>query len=299
MSVEMADWLLLGRVLAPAAGALALCWYGIYAEGAGLRRRAVPLLLYAGLALALVSISPLSALFGLYAGAVYQPWELWDALPRDGILALALVLVFRMAYMAQHSSKQSVRQREKSLGIPVILLSVLFILFAAYGINGLLYLRYDRAGLSLAEARQRMQAASSALDGLESDYDPREYTLWAPRDVLYAARLRRRPWQLCYGRDIFYAPLDAQTYDTYTQSHRDMAAYLELWTEAEALSVAEADLDGAEFMAMTAREAGANLWLLPKAMPEQLAQAMARAVKGRLEEQEGYWRVVLYGEAGA
>ena len=55
---------------------------------------------------------------------------------------------------------------------------------------------------------------------------PEELVLWAPKEIMAAARIYRPAIQLPYGRDLWDVSLGAYTYDTYTQVEDDLCQWM-------------------------------------------------------------------------
>ena len=131
----------------------------------------------------------------------------------------------------------------------------------------------------------------------------REYSLWAPKEVIEAARAYSAEIHPVYGRSIWDASLGSYSYDTYETWQEDMylwMSHLETTGETEYLRTdenitTEAGGRKIDFAACldSAGKAGIDYILLPEDLSEDVQKELQEAADGRLRPFGGYFLIVM------
>lgn len=131
----------------------------------------------------------------------------------------------------------------------------------------------------------------------------REYSLWAPKEVVEAARAYSAEIHPVYGRSIWEHLLGSYSYDTYETWQEDMylwMSHLETTGETEYLrtdenTTTEAGGRKIDFAACldSAGKAGIDYILLPEDLPEDVQKELQEAADGRLRSFGGYFLIVM------
>ena len=131
----------------------------------------------------------------------------------------------------------------------------------------------------------------------------REYSLWAPKEVMEAARAYSAEIHPVYGRSIWDASLGSYSYDTYETWQEDMylwMSHLETTGETEYLrtdenTTTEAGGRKIDFAACldSAGKAGIDYILLPEDLSEDVQKELQEAADGRLRSFGGYFLIVM------
>ncbi len=138
----------------------------------------------------------------------------------------------------------------------------------------------------------------------EAERGTREYTLWAPKEIMAAARAYSAQIRPVYGRSIWEASLGSYSYDTNEVWQEDLylwMSHLETTGETEYLRTelnAEADSAGTESAGRTidfttcldsAKEAGIDYILLPGELSEETSQELQQLSGRELQPLDGYF----------
>ena len=131
----------------------------------------------------------------------------------------------------------------------------------------------------------------------------REYSLWAPKEVIEAARAYSAELHPVYGRSIWDASLGSYSYDTYETWQEDMylwMSHLETTGETEYLrtdenTTTEAGGRKIDFAACldSAGKAGIDYILLPEDLSEDVQKELQEAADGGLRSFGGYFLIVM------
>ena len=145
----------------------------------------------------------------------------------------------------------------------------------------------------------------------QSETGNREFGLWAPKDIMAAARAYSAYIRPVYGRSIWDASLGSYSFDTYDTWQEDLylwMSHLETTGETEYLRVEEtteqnaardaaADSKGRTIDFATcldsAREAGVDYILLPGSLSEEVQMELKKTADRELQSLGGYFLIQL------
>lgn len=129
---------------------------------------------------------------------------------------------------------------------------------------------------------------------------PWEYSLWAPKEVMAAARAYSAEIRPVYGRSIWDASLGSYSYDTYETWQEDLYLWmdhLETTGETEYLRMDETEGSGRkiDFAACldSAGEAGIDYILLPGNLSEDVQAELQETAGNGLQPFGGYFLIVM------
>lgn len=253
-----------------------------------------------GVLITLGCICPVSAGILLkYQTAFYSYVWIWAAVPQTALIAWA----------AADFLEQLLKERTLRNGMAVlILLGILFL-----GGNpasewvGTQTTRIPALAGGDVTSQTQEVSAWETLEQLseysEAERGTREYTLWAPKEIMAAARAYSAQIRPVYGRSIWEASLGSYSYDTNETWQEDLylwMSHLETTGETEYLRTdqnAETESTGAESLGRTidftacldsAKEAGIDYILLPGEMPEETRQELQQLSGRELQPLGGY-----------
>ena len=253
-----------------------------------------------GVLITLGCICPVSAGILLkYQTAFYSYVWIWAAVPQTALIAWA----------AADFLEQLLKERTLRNGMAVlILLGVLFL--GGNPASEWVQVQTTRipalAGGDVTSQTQEVSAWET-LEQLseysEAERGTREYTLWAPKEIMAVARAYSAQIRPVYGRSIWEASLGSYSYDTNETWQENLylwMSHLETTGETEYLRTdqnAETESTGAESLGRTidftacldsAKEAGIDYILLPGEMPEETRQELQQLSGRELQPLGGY-----------
>lgn len=264
--------------------------------GAGIKDRnktTMTLWLYTGLTV-FACICPVTALFLMkYQTAFYSYVWIWAVVPQTALIAWA-----GTELLCELWKKRTL----KNIVATVILLGIVFL-----------------SGNPVSEWTKEQTAQIPAMDAViqqNSETSPREtlaslteyrlaesgddsFILWAPKEVMAAARAYSADIYPVYGRSIWDASLGSYSYDTYETRQEDLylwMSHLEATGETEYVRMDESTgartIDFADCLAYAA-ETDVDMILLPGNLPEETLSELQNTAERKLQPLEGYYLLTI------
>lgn len=270
---------------------------GKEANASGAEKARKRLYLYGALA-TFGCICPVTALILLkYQTAFYSYVWIWAAVPQTALIAWAAT-----DFLCNLLKEKSLRNGMAAL----ILLGILFLggnpvsewtVAQTTQIPALTGMPGQQQGTPAREILEQLSVYNAEKG------NSREYSLWAPKEVIEAARAYSAEIHLVYGRSIWDASLGSYSYDTYETWQEDMylwMSHLETTGETEYLrtdenTTTEAGGRKIDFAACldSAGKAGIDYILLPEDLSEDVQKELQEAADGRLRSFGGYFLIVM------
>lgn len=221
----------------------------------GKRTENLSLLFYAAVTAACCVIPVTAAVLMLYQTRFYDYEWIWSLVPATAVTAYGAAV-----FLEECRSRFSGRQRWKTVGTVILLLSVLLLCGGMGGGDG------DHR--QQASERER---AEDVLKELRERTAGRELCLWAPREIAEYARELDGGIRLIYGRNMWDASLNAYAYDTYDDAVYALYRFMEREAETEQADDGGKMPAAAECADILLRR-GVNCILLPQQMEEERIQ---------------------------
>lgn len=270
---------------------------GKEANASGAEKARKRLYLYGALA-TFGCICPVTALILLkYQTAFYSYVWIWAAVPQTALIAWAAT-----DFLCNLLKEKSLRNGMAAL----ILLGILFLggnpvsewtVAQTTQIPALTGMPGQQQGTPAREILEQLSVYNAEKG------NSREYSLWAPKEVIEAARAYSAEIHQVYGRSIWDASLGSYSYDTYETWQEDMylwMSHLETTGETEYLrtdenTTTEAGGRKIDFAACldSAGKAGIDYILLPEDLSEDVQKELQEAADGRLRSFGGYFLIVM------
>lgn len=196
-------------------------------------RKREPVLLGYTTVMTVCCIFPLTAaLLMLYQTKFYDYQWVWSYVPLTMVAAFAGTLVLGYCREAADGSNAVGDRKSKFASRGKVAVVALII--------GIMILMCGRLTDPLAEVKTDWQQSTTARTAVETiaeiaaEADTQTASggtegaivLWAPKEVMAAARIYCPDIQLPYGRDLWDASLGAYTYDTYTEVEDDLCQWM-------------------------------------------------------------------------
>ena len=277
---------------------LGFALYGDRKKKASGEEKAGKLLYLYGTLITFGCICPVTALILLkYQTSFYSYVWIWAAVPQTALIAWAAT-----DFLCKLLKEKNLRNGMAAL----ILLGILFL-------GGNPVSEWAKAQTTQIPALSGMpgqRQETSAWEILEqlSVYNvekgsSREYSLWAPKEVMAAARAYSAEISPVYGRSIWDASLGSYSYDTYETWQEDLYLWmnhLEATGEMEYLRTDEAETSEAsgrkiDFAACldSVGKAGTDYVLLPGNLSEDAQKELQETAGGRLQSFGEYFLIVM------
>ena len=272
---------------------LAILYLGFELYGNGMKisrdeKNSKCLYLY-GVLMTLGCICPVTALVLLkYQTGFYSYVWIWAAVPQTALIAWAAT-----EFLYHLSKEKSLRN-----GMAVmILLGILFL-----GGNpvsewtGTQTAQIPSLDTGIMSQREQETSAWETLEQLSVYHDTERgteesagFTLWAPKDIMAAARAYSAQIRPVYGRSIWEASMGRYSYDTNETWQED----LYLWMDhLETTGEADGKIDFAACLDR-ARKVGIDYILLPEGLSEDAQQELQRILGKELQPFGEYFLIVL------
>ena len=264
--------------------------------GAGSKDRnktIMALWLYTGLT-AFVCICPVTALFLMkYQTAFYSYVWIWAVVPQTALIAWAAA-----EFLCGLWKKRTLT----NIVATVILLGIVFL----SGNPVSEWTREQTAQIPAMDVTMQQNSEMSPWETLASltkyrltESGDTGFTLWAPKEVMAAARAYSADINPVYGRSIWDASLGSYSYDTYETGQEDLylwMSYLETTGETEYVRMDEST--GARTIAFAdclayAAEADVDMILLPGNLSEETLAELQNTAGRELQPLEGYYLVTM------
>lgn len=264
--------------------------------GAGSKDRnktIMALWLYTGLT-AFVCICPVTALFLMkYQTAFYSYVWIWAVVPQTALIAWAAA-----EFLCGLWKKRTLT----NIVATVILLGIVFL----SGNPVSEWTREQTAQIPAMDVTMQQNSETSPWETLASltkyrltESGDTGFTLWAPKEVMAAARAYSADINPVYGRSIWDASLGSYSYDTYETGQEDLylwMSYLETTGETEYVRMDEST--GARTIAFAdclayAAEADVDMILLPGNLSEETLAELQNTAGRELQPLEGYYLVTM------
>ena len=264
--------------------------------GAGSKDRnktIMALWLYTGLT-AFVCICPVTALFLMkYQTAFYSYVWIWAVVPQTALIAWAAA-----EFLCGLWKKRTLT----NIVATVILPGIVFL----SGNPVSEWTREQTAQIPAMDVTMQQNSEMSPWETLASltkyrltESGDTGFTLWAPKEVMAAARAYSADINPVYGRSIWDASLGSYSYDTYETGQEDLylwMSYLETTGETEYVRMDEST--GARTIAFAdclayAAEADVDMILLPGNLSEETLAELQNTVGRELQPLEGYYLVTM------
>ena len=252
-------------------------------------RKKEPVLLgYATVITVCCMFPPTAALLMQYQTKFYDYQWVWSYVPLTIIIAFAgtLVLGHCRAVVVGNCAKGSRKDWFVQKGKVAALALVIMILVLLCG----------RLTDPLAEVKtdwKKSIAAEKVVETIEEmvirDGNADELVLWAPKEVMAAARIYCPNIQLPYGRDLWDASLGAYTYDTYTQVEDDLCQWMHctgVFGTVEGYRLDGTVLAGSVCVPQ-ALEQGVNCIVVPAVMTQEALAELTVILEEALEPADG------------
>lgn len=272
---------------------LAILYLGFELYGNGMKisrdeKNSKCLYLY-GVLMTLGCICPVTALVLLkYQTGFYSYVWIWAAVPQTALIAWAAT-----EFLYHLSKEKSLRN-----GMAVIiLLGILFL-----GGNpvsewtGTQTAQIPSLDTGIMSQREQKTSAWETLEQLSAYHDTERgteesagFTLWAPKDIMAAARAYSAQIRPVYGRSIWEASMGRYSYDTNETWQED----LYLWMDhLETTGETDGKIDFAACLDR-ARKVGIDYILLPEGLSEDAQQELQRILGKELQPFGEYFLIVL------
>ena len=213
---------------------------------------------------ALLCIFPVSAvLFMLYQTRFYDYEWIWAVVPMTAVIALGVVLLLERLKQTKASKKQK---------LATVLLGLAIILLCS---------SLGKPKWTIEDQTKTRAEVANVLAQVRN-YAGGEICLWAPKEVMEAARSIDADVTLLYGRTLWQEHLNAFSYEEDTQDQRDLYVWMQLTGAYQRLDVpvpADTDVVGTPPKAGSTLEGisciqkavafGANEILLPGSISEE------------------------------
>lgn len=275
-------------------------WRGIYGDG----KPGNMLYLY-GVLITLGCICPVTALILLkYQTAFYSYVWIWAAVPQTALIAWAAA-----DFLYQLLKERTLR----NVIAAVILLGILFL--GGNPVSEWVGTQTTQIPVLAAGGVPQRKQETSAWETLEqltaysdSERGTREFALWAPKEIMAAARAYSAQIRPVYGRSIWDASLGSYSYDTNEIWQEDLYLWmnhLEATGETEYLRTERTGEEENTGTESTGREidfaacldraeaAGIDYILLPGNLSEDAQQALQKTLGEKLEPFGGYFLIVI------
>lgn len=243
-------------------------------------------------------ICPVTALILLkYQTAFYSYVWIWAAVPQTALIAWAAT-----DFLCNLLKEKSLRNGMAAL----ILLGILFLggnpvsewtVAQTTQIPALTGMPGQQQGTPAREILEQLSVYNAEKG------NSREYSLWAPKEVMEAARAYSAENHPVYGRSIWDASLGSYSYDTYETWQEDLylwMSHLETTGETEYLrtdenTTTEAGGRKIDFAACldSAGKAGIDYILLPEDLSEDVQKELQEAADGGLRSFGVYFLIVM------
>ena len=264
--------------------------------GAGSKDRnktIMALWLYTGLT-AFVCICPVTALFLMkYQTAFYSYVWIWAVVPQTALIAWAAA-----EFLCGLWKKRTLT----NIVATVILLGIVFL----SGNPVSEWTREQTAQIPAMDVTMQQNSETSPWETLASltkyrltESGDTGFTLWAPKEVMAAARAYSADINPVYGRSIWDASLGSYSYDTYETGQEDLYLWMShLETTGETEYVRMDESTGARTIAFAdclayAAEADVDMILLPGNLSEETLAELQNTVGRELQPLEGYYLVTM------
>lgn len=139
------------------------------------------------------------------------------------------------------------------------------------------------------------QNVGKVLAALEQESEGQEICLWAPKEIMSAARGQNADVRLIYGRNMWEAALGAYSYEVYGKTEEMLYLWMCNAEENGSMTYTTEDgniIDGA-WCVQTAKAAGVNRILLPNNIIAEELQALLNEAGQAVQQLEGYYLLVL------
>ena len=264
--------------------------------GAGSKDRnktIMALWLYTGLT-AFVCICPVTALFLMkYQTAFYSYVWIWAVVPQTALIAWAAA-----EFLCGLWKKRTLT----NIVATVILLGIVFL----SGNPVSEWTREQTAQIPAMDVTMQQNSETSPWETLASltkyrltESGDTGFPLWAPKEVMAAARAYSADINPVYGRSIWDASLGSYSYDTYETGQEDLYLWMShLETTGETEYVRMDESTGARTIAFAdclayAAEADVDMILLPGNLSEETLAELQNTVGRELQPLEGYYLVTM------
>lgn len=264
--------------------------------GAGSRDRnktTMTLWLYTALAV-LACICPLSALFLMkYQTAFYSYVWIWAVVPQTALIAWAAA-----EFLCGLWKKRTLT----NLMATVILFGIVFL----SGNPVSEWTKEQTTQIPVMDVTIQQDPETSPWETLASLTEYRlaesgegSFTLWAPKELMAAARAYSAEIYPVYGRSIWDASLGSYSYDTYATGQEDLylwMSHLEATGETEYVRMDESTgartIDFADCLKYAA-EKNVDIVLLPGKLPEETLSELQNTAGSKLLPLDGYYLLTM------
>lgn len=251
------------------------------------------LCLYTGLT-TLACICPLTALFLMkYQTAFYSYVWIWAIVPETALIAWAAT-----EFLSELWKKKNL----KNIMATLILLGIVFL----SGNPVSEWTREQTAQIPAMDMTIQQNVGTSPWEALTSLMEYRltesgddSFTLWAPKEVMAAARAYSADIYPVYGRSIWDVSLGGYSYDTYETGQEDLylwMSHLEATGETEYVrmddSTGARTVDFADCLVYAA-EAEVDMILLPQNLSEETLAELQNTAGRELQPLEGYYLLTI------
>ena len=247
-------------------------------------------------------ICPVTALILLkYQTAFYSYVWIWAIVPQTALIAWAAAdFVGRLL-------------KEKSLrnGMAAVLL-LLILFLSGNPVSEWAQAQTTQIPALISESGVQEPSAWETLELLsmynDMEGDGRDFSLWAPKEIMAAARAYSAEIRPVYGRSIWDASLGSYSYDTYATWQEDLylwMSHLETTGETEYFRAEETDNDNTatsgkadrtiDFASCLkqAEEIGLDYLLLPGNLSEESLHELQKTADGKLQSFGDYYLLQL------
>ncbi len=252
------DYIAQGKLAALFLAALLFCYMRREKDEHGI-------LLYGGV-VSLLCICPVTgAVLMKYQTRFYNYQWIWNLVPVTLVIAFAITVLLTNIW--ERYNERGVWRRA---GFTALAIGIL-ILCGDMGTGH----AADRAGI------ENRQSAKAVLKAVEEQAQGQQICLWAPQEIMEAARSYSGEIGLVYGRDMWDLSLGAYTYDVYDENRQN----LYLWMQ-EAEDTGEMEI---KTCLEAAKAAGANCILLPGNMGQEMLEGLKPDPEVHIQMLEGYY----------
>lgn len=259
-------------------------------------RKREPVLLGYTTVMTVCCICPLTAaILMLYQTKFYDYQWVWSYVPLTTVVAFAGTLCLEYCKELPDGSAGAGGLKDKLVSKGKVALAALImgimILLCGKLTNPLANVKTDwqqsKAVRVTVEAVTEIVAEANAQS--VSDASGSEIVLWAPKEIMSAARIYCPGIKLPYGRDLWDASLGAYTYDTYTGLEDDLCQWMHctgVFGTVDGYRLDSTVLEGKICMKQ-ALELGVNCIVVPAVMTQEAITELETILEELLMQDEG------------
>lgn len=231
-------------------------------------------------------IFPITAAVLMKYQTLFYDYEwIWSYVPLTIMIAYGIV-VFWTELCGKQKKEASAGKRNRiyPAGLGIVIITIIFLC--------------GRLGSIVEGAepdRLQRQNTGKVLEALVQESEGQEICLWAPKEIMSAARGQNADVRLIYGRNMWEAALGAYSYEVYGKTEEIL--YLWMCNAEETGSIAYIAEDGSiidgTWCIQAAKAAGVNRVLLPNNIVTEELHVLSNEIGQVVQQLEGYYLLEL------